>query len=372
MFKNQRNIEQAVGIAIIIAILIGCILVLKPFMVSILWAAILCFATWPVYEFLLKRMPKRVSLAAGIMTMIILLFLFVPVLIVGLTFTDNIRDAMDWLNAYRQSGLPPPPQWLAKIPLIGTKAGHYWAEVSVNSETVLNTAKPWLLKAGAWLLQHSLGLAHGVLQLAMSVLISFFFYKHGLEIAVGIQDGFKRIGGDYSQHLINVAKGTVQSVVYGIIGSSAAQGIMAGIGFAIAGVPSPVLLALVTFFFSFIPAGPVLIWAGAAVWLFSGGHIGWGIFMIIYGILGISSIDNVVRPYIISRGAKISFIIMLIGVLGGITAFGVIGVFIGPTLLTVGYTLTKEIISRRGGVSPLNPEPTLEPTVPSPVEKAEQ
>jgi predicted PurR-regulated permease PerM len=122
--------------------------------------------------------------------------------------------------------------------------------------------------------------------------------------------------------------------------------VVAGIGFVIAGVPSPMLLALFTFFLSFIMCSPI-VWIGASVWLFTESHTGWGIFMVVYGLLIIGGVDNFIKPYIISRGAKLPFIVMLIGAIGGIVAFGFIGIFLGPTLLTVGYSLTKEILSHR-------------------------
>jgi predicted PurR-regulated permease PerM len=158
---------------------------------------------------------------------------------------------------------------------------------------------------------------------------------------------FQQISGDYAQHLLEVIQTTVRSIVYGTIGTALAQGLMAGIGFAIAGVPSPLLLATMTFILGFIPFGPPIIWIGASAWLFAEGHSGWGIFMIIYGIFAISGIDNFVKPYLISRGSKMSFIVTFIGVLGGIAAFGFIGVFIGPTLLAVGYSLAHEILTNR-------------------------
>jgi predicted PurR-regulated permease PerM len=181
----------------------------------------------------------------------------------------------------------------------------------------------------------------------MSVLIAFFLYRDGQGIAARLQEAFQQISGDYAKQLIEGVKVTVQNVVYGVLGAAMAQGIVAGIGFSIASVPSPILLALFTFFMAFIPGGTVIIWMGAAVWLFAGGRTGWGIFMIIYGALVISGIDNLVRPYIISRGSKLSFIVMFIGAIGGIITFGFIGVFLGPTLLTVGYSLLGEIINQR-------------------------
>ena len=181
----------------------------------------------------------------------------------------------------------------------------------------------------------------------MSVLIAFFLYRDGEGVVVRLREGFQKISGDYSQHLVDVVKTTVRSVVYGVIGTGLAQGFVAGIGFAIADVPSPMLLALFTFFLSFVPVGPPIVWIGASIWLFAQGSTGWGIFMIVYGVLAISGVDNVVKPYIISRGSKLPFIVMFIGVLGGVATFGFIGIFLGPTLLAVGFSLTQELIGHR-------------------------
>jgi predicted PurR-regulated permease PerM len=154
-------------------------------------------------------------------------------------------------------------------------------------------------------------------------------------------------------------------VVYGVIGTALAQGIVAGIGFAIAGAPAPMLLALLTFFLSFLPFGPPIVWIGASIWLFAMGKTGWGIFMVLYGLLVISVVDNFIKPIIISRGSKLSFIVMFIGVLGGVTAFGFIGIFIGPTLLAVGFSLAHEILEQRRHISAaaLGPVPERVPPV---------
>jgi len=347
MVKNQQRIEQIAGIILIGAIVAGCWLVLRPFVLAILWAGILCLATRPLQEVLLKWLKGRRTLVAGLMTFLLLLVLFVPFLVVGLSFTDSIQSVIVWLDAHQKSSLPPPPEWVGKIPLAGTTISEYWSRLAENTEPVLNWVKPWLKEVGLWLLKNSLVVAQGLFNLAMSLLIAFFFYRDGEGIVANLKEGFKRISGDYAQHLIDIVKATVRSVVYGVIGTAIVQGLVAGIGFAIAGVPWAMLLGLLTFFFAFIPVGPPMIWIGAAVWLFSQGHTGWGIFMIIYGLIGISSIDNVIKPYLISRGTKQSFIVMLIGILGGIVAFGFIGVFLGPTLLAVGFSLTHEILTQR-------------------------
>jgi predicted PurR-regulated permease PerM len=347
MVKNQKRIEQIAGLVLIGAIVVGCGLVLRPFVSAILWASILCFATWPVHELLLRGLRGRRNVAAGLMTVLLSLALVIPFLVIGLTFTDNIRSIMAQFDAYRDAGIPGPPAWVDDIPLVGQRVSDYWLELTVDAKPAMDALKPRLQKAGLWLLNHSLDFARGVFHLVMSVLIAFFLYRDGDELVARLREGFQRISGDYGQHLMDVVKTTVQSVVYGVIGTGLAQGLVAGIGFVIAGVPSPVLLAVLTFFLSFIPAGPPLIWIGASIWLFAQGYLGWGIFMVVYGLFGISSVDNVVKPIIISRGSKLPFIVMFIGVLGGVATFGFVGLFLGPTLLAVGYSLVQEILDKR-------------------------
>jgi predicted PurR-regulated permease PerM len=352
MVKNQKRIEQIAGLSVIFAIILGCGFVLRPFILPILWAAIICFATWPVYELLLKWTHERHNLAAGLMTAILLLVLFIPFFMVGITFTDSVQSIIEWFNTHGEASLLTPPKWVEKIPWVGPDLNQYWADMAENSGPVINWLKPRFKDTGVWLLQHSLDVARGVFYLAMSVLIAFFLYRDGEGVVRQFRAGFQKISGDYAQHLMEVATSTIRSVVYGVIGTALAQGFVAWIGFRIAWVPKPILLSVFTFFLSFIPAGPPIVWIGASVWLFAQGHTGYGIFMIVYGILAISSIDNLIKPYIISRGSKLPFMVMFIGVIGGVATFGFIGVFLGPTLLAVGYSLTYEVLIRRQPIPP--------------------
>jgi predicted PurR-regulated permease PerM len=363
MVKYQKTIEQIAGLALIGAIVVGCGFVLRPFISAILWAAILCFATWPLHEFFLRRLRGRRTCAAALTTTVLSVVLIMPFVVVGLTFTDDIRSGIKWLNdrldpeqvAKRTAAQDPneepavsePPVWLGRVPLIGETISQTWENYALDTESTLKKWKPWLEGAGRWLLAHSLELARDFLNLVMSVLIAFFFYRDGEGLVARLREGFQRISGDTAQRLMDVAKTTVQSVVYGVLGTALAQGIVAGIGFVVAGVPAPMLLALLTFFLSFLPFGPPIVWISASISLFALGKTGAGIFMIAYGVLVISLVDNIIKPIIISRGSKLSFIVMFIGVLGGVAAFGFIGIFIGPTLLAVGFSLTQEILEQR-------------------------
>ena len=160
-------------------------------------------------------------------------------------------------------------------------------------------------------------------------------------MAQRLTTGVARIAGPRGKYLLDVAGNTVRGVVYGILGTAMVQGGMAGVGFAIAGVPGAALLGLLTFFLSPVPVGPPLVWIPAVIWLFHEGATGWGIFMFVWGV-GVSSIDNIVKPWLISQGSRMPFIIIFFGVIGGALAFGLIGVFLGPTLLAVAYRIVEE------------------------------
>jgi predicted PurR-regulated permease PerM len=340
--KWQR-IEQIAGIAFLVLIGIGCFVVLRPFVTAVLWAAILCYATWPLYRRIEQFVRGRKNLAAALMTGLIALVLVLPFAIVGMTFADNVTRLAQRIHTYGSQGVPPPPEWAESIPYVGD----YWQNLYENRELAVQTLKKWYDKVSPTLLRWSISLGHGILQLTLSMFIAFFFYRDGVALVARLDEGIKRIAGGYSQRLMETVGTTVKSVVYGLLGTAVAQGIMAGIGFSIAGIPAAFLWALLTFLLSLVPGGPPLVWAPATIWLFSRGETGWGIFMGLWGLVAISGIDNLVRPLLISRRTTLPFILTLLGVMGGVIAFGFIGIFIGPTLLAAGYSLVQEFLRQK-------------------------
>jgi predicted PurR-regulated permease PerM len=224
---------------------------------------------------------------------------------------------------------------------VGQQAAERWQSLAMDHAKLIEVSKRFIEPVGTGLLLAGVAIGGGLLQLALSILIAFFLFRDGLAVAERLTTGIQRIGGERGMHLLEVAGNTVRGVVYGILGTGLVQALMAGIGFFIAGVPGAALLALLTFFLSVVPVGPPLVWVPAALWLFHQGSTGWGIFMLVWGVL-VSSVDNVVKPWLISQGSDLPFILIFFGVLGGALVFGFIGVFIGPTLLAVGYRLVME------------------------------
>jgi predicted PurR-regulated permease PerM len=344
MTKLALRIERNLGWIVLAILLAGCLLVLWPFVSALLWAVVLCFSTWPIYHRILRLLGGRRTLAATVMTLAMILGVLLPFVIIGTTLADSVKElttaARHWLDA----GPPAPPAWLAKVPIVGQPATAYWESLATDSGKLAQESRRFIEPASAWLLKIALALGRGLLQLALSIFVVFFLFRDGLSAAQRLITGVERIGGERGRHLLTVAGNTVRGVVYGILGTALVQAVMAGIGFVIAGVPGAAVLALLTFFLSVVPVGPPLIWLPAAIWLFQQGSTGLGVFMLVWGV-GVSSVDNVVKPWLISQGSDLPFVLIFFGVLGGALAFGFIGVFLGPTLLAVGFRLLEEWFS---------------------------
>jgi predicted PurR-regulated permease PerM len=270
-----------------------------------------------------------------------ILVMLLPFLIVGASLADNVEQVTISAKTWVADGPHTPPAWLAKVPVVGQQATERWQSLATDHSKLVETAKRFIEPVGSFLLIASVAIGGGLVQLALSIFIAFFLFRDGLAIGERLTIAIHRIGGQRGTHLLEVAGNTVRGVVYGILGTGLVQALMAGIGFLIAGVPGAALLALVTFFLSVVPVGPPLVWLPAALWLFYQGKTGWGIFLLVWGVI-VSSIDNVVKPWLISQGSDLPFILIFFGVLGGALMFGFIGVFIGPTLLAVGYRLVEE------------------------------
>jgi predicted PurR-regulated permease PerM len=238
--------------------------------------------------------------------------------------------------------LPGSPDWVFDIALIGPTLGNLWNHWAADISAMLEALRPYfgiVLEGGLGLL---LGLANGVLLFVLALFIAFFFYLYGDPIAERLRVILQRIAGARAERLIDVTGATVRGVVYGILLTAIVQGILTAFGLWLSGVPRPVLLGAVAGFLAVLPIGAPLVWIPAALWLMGSGHLGWGVFLAVYGVVAVSGADSVIRPWFIARGAQLPFLLTVLGVLGGAIAFGLLGIFLGPVLLGIGYTLVNE------------------------------
>jgi predicted PurR-regulated permease PerM len=323
-------------------IAIGCVLVLYPFFSALLWAAILVFTTWPVFEWLRVHGRLRRGPSAGVMVALTAIVVVLPLALAAPGGANDVNHLRGVIEDALRAGLPGSPDWVFDIPLIGPTLGGLWNRWAADISVMVEAMRPYfgiVLEGGLGLL---LGLANGVLLFVLALFIAFFFYLYGEPIAARMRVILLRIAGTRADRLIDVTGATVRGVVYGILLTAIVQGILTAFGLWLSGVPRPVLLGAVAGFLAVLPIGAPLVWIPAALWLMGTGHLGWGIFLAVYGVVAVSGADSVIRPWFIARGAQLPFLLTVLGVLGGALAFGLLGVFLGPVLLGIGYTLVNE------------------------------
>ena len=342
MISLGRSVQQLLGISALLLLALGCIVVLWPFLSSLLWAAVVCYATWPIYLFYERVVGGRRALAAGLMTLSVTLVLVVPFAVMVATLADSASSLVPAATRILEEGAPPPPQWLSGIPVVGESLAAYWGSLVLDAPALMVELSRLTGPATSLAVASGTAIGVGLLELGLSVFVSFFVYRHGRQLAAYVRESTERVAGPRARRLLLVVGTTVQGTVYGLIGTALAQGLLAALGFWIAGVPGALLLGSLTFVLSFMPVGPPLVWGGVALSLLAQGAVGWAIFVVAWGALIVSSIDNVLRPYLLARSNSLPLVLGLLGFLGGLLAFGFIGIFLGPTLLAVGYSMFLE------------------------------
>lgn len=321
---------------------LGCVVVLYPFLSALLWAGILVFTTWPVHEWVRARLHMRRTAAALFMVTLTAIVLVLPI---GLAAPGGGGDVIALRHVIEdtlRAGLPAAPTWLWDIPLVGPTLSELWDSWAADIGVLLSALRPFLgviLEGGLSVL---LGIANGVVMFLLSLFVAFFFYIYGEPLAGRLRLILRLVARDKADRLAEVTGATIRGVVYGIVGTAVVQGLLTAFGLWIAGVPRAVLLGGVAGLLSVLPIGSPVVWIPSTLWLLGQGHIAWGIFLGLYGVFAISGADSVIRPWFIARGAHLPFLLTILGVLGGALGFGLLGIFVGPVLLGVGYTLLNE------------------------------
>lgn len=342
---------QLARITIVALLIIGVVWVLLPFLSPLLTALIIVIATWHPYQWLVRKLGGRSLLAASLMTLLLTIGILIPMFFLGGQVAKVAALLIESIRQKFDGGIPSPPAWLISLPVLGEHAQDYWNHLANDSGAAAEILQRMYEPTRRVIAGITAGVANGVLQVLLAIFIAFFAYRDGEQWALWLRNAARRVSGDLGTHMVDVAGNTIIGVMVGILGTAAAQGMVAYIGFKIASVPNAGLLGAATFITSMLPAGPVLIWLGAAYWLYDQGLTGWAVFMIIWGAAGISSVDNVVRPILIAHTASLPFLLIALGTFGGILAFGFVGLFIGPTLLALAVAITNQWLNHRNTVT---------------------
>jgi predicted PurR-regulated permease PerM len=347
MNETQRDLTRTVLAVLFIGGLIGASFwILRPFLGAIIWATMIVVATWPVMLAVQRWLWGKRALAATVMSLALLSILVVPFSLAIGTIVANVDSIVGWAKSLATFKLPPPPPWLERLPLVGAKAAHTWAQMATAGiEGFTARAAPYAGDAARWFVAEVGGFGIVLFQFLLIVVLSAILYARGDRAAAWVIRFARRLAGAQGENAVRLAGQAIRGVALGVVVTAIAQSVFGGIGLAIAGVPFPAVLTAVMFMLAVAQLGSVLVLVPAVIWLYWSGSSGWGTFLLLW-TLAASAIDNILRPILIKKGADLPLLLIFAGVIGGLVAFGLIGIFVGPVVLAVAYTLLDAWVGR--------------------------
>lgn len=338
----------------LLAILFICALagvsfwVVKPFLPAFLWAAMIVIATWPLLIAVQSRLHNKRSLAVTVMTAILLLIFVIPFTLAIGTIADNIDFISGWGKSLATFQFPvTAPEWLQTLPLVGDHIATAWHKyASTNGAGLTQKIAPYISKAAAWFIQEVGNFGLLTMQFLLTILIAAILYAQG-ESAKNVVLGFgRRLAGNAGEQAVILAGQAIRGVALGVVVTALVQSTLAGLGLFVSGVPFAAVLTALIFMFAIAQLGPLLVLAPAVGWLYWTGETTWATVLLVWSLF-VGSIDNVLRPILIKKGADLPLLLIFTGVIGGLIAFGLVGIFIGPVVLAVTYTLLVAWIAEK-------------------------
>jgi predicted PurR-regulated permease PerM len=333
--------RTTLAVLFVAGLIAACFWILRPFLPAIIWATTLVVASWPVMLRVQHRLWNRRGLAVAIMTFALLLVFVVPFWLAITTIIENFDRIVEWGTSLKSFKLPPAPEWLTAVPLFGERAAQFWESIAATGvEPLVAKAAPYAGDAASWFVAALGGLGIIFVQFVLTVVIAAIMYVGGERAAMAAQRFGHRLAGERGKQSVLLAGQAIRSVALGVVVTAVAQSVLGGIGIAIAGVPLAAVLTAVMFMLCIAQFGPLPVLVPVVIWLYWSGQSGWGTFLLVWTIV-VGSLDNILRPILIRKGAHLPFVLLLAGVIGGLIAFGLVGIFLGPVVLAVGYTLLQ-------------------------------
>jgi predicted PurR-regulated permease PerM len=330
----------------------GSLWVLRPFVPGLIWATTIVIATWPLMLSVQRLLWDRRWIAVVVMTLALLLLFFVPLSLAIATVIANLDTVVGWVKAVSTLELGDPPAWLAGLPLIGARAAEYWRDIDQNG------VGPLLSRIGPYAGTFATGLVKEIgavgwvgMQFLLTVAIAAILYARGETAGSAVLRFSRRLAGGRGESTALLAAASIRGVALGVVVTAVAQSVLGGVGLWIVGVKAATLLTALMFLLAIAQIGVIPVLVPAVIWLFWSGETGWGIFLAVWTAF-VGTFDNFLRPWLIQKGADLPLLLIFAGVVGGIIAFGLVGIFIGPVLLAVTYTLLGAWMAERPAPPP--------------------
>jgi predicted PurR-regulated permease PerM len=341
---SQDLTRTTLAVLFIGGLIAASFLVLQPFLAATVWAATLVVATWPVLRWLEASLGGR-GWAVAVMTLVLLVLVILP-LSIAISAVVRHADVIASLpDAAANFHIPPPPAWLSDIPLVGGPAAQEWQRLSASgSGEIAGLLRPYAKTIAQWLVGVIGGFGGVVVHLFLTIGISAVLYAKGEAAADWCRSFGRRLAGQRGEETATLAGLAIRSVALGVVVTALAQTLVTGVGLTLAGVPQAGVLTAITLLLCIAQLGPALVVIPAIIWLFSTGATMPGVILLVFGVPALL-MDNVLRPILIRRGADLPLLLILVGVIGGLVAYGLLGLFVGPVILGVAYTLLQHWIA---------------------------
>ena len=331
--------RATLGVLFIVALIASTVWILRPFLGAIIWAAMIVVATWPVMRPLQARLWGRRNLAAAVLVGAGLLVLVLPLSLATRTIVSNASDVVAWASDVQSFSMASPAEWLGTLPLVGPQAMAAWEHIAARPLIDLtSTAAPYAATAVLWVAGSLQSLGLLLVQFVLTLAIAAVMYAKGESAAEGLLRFGRHLGGEPGDRVVRLAAQAIRGVALGVVVTAIVQAALAGIGLTTAGVPFAALLAVVAFISCIAQVGPLIVLAPGVAWLYWHGASGAATGLLLWTLL-VLSLDNILRPILMTKGGNLPMLLMFAGVIGGLLAFGLIGIFIGPVVLAVSYTL---------------------------------
>ena len=355
MADITNGIVRTTIAVLLIGAMIGVSLwILRPFLPALIWATMTVIATWPLMLSVEKKFWHRRGLAAAAMTIVFLLMFVLPVSLAIGTIVQNADEIVNWLKSLGNLATPEAPDWLKRLPYVGTKLAFRWQQIAANApEELRSRLLPHVGTLLGWFAGQVGNLGSLLLHFLLTLGIAAVLYLRGEAAAAGVYGFARRIAGQRGEESIRLAAQAIRAVAMGVVVTAIVQSALAWIGLAVAGVPHAAFLTAVTFVLAVAQVGPGPVLLACAFWLWWSGEPGWAAALFLWGLVaGVS--DNFLRPILIRKSGNLSLLLIFPGVIGGLIAFGFIGIFIGPMVLVVAYTLLAAWVAEADPETSLN------------------
>ena len=342
VFSGADLARSTLAVFFMVGLAAAALWILRPFVPAIIWATMIVVATWPVLLGLQARLKGRRWAAVTVMTSGLLLVLVIPFSLAVTMIVAHTDDIETWAQSLRNVRVPLPPSWVGELPVVGPRISTAWSELAKAGPAELaQKLEPHARDAARWLVANLGSVGMIIVQFLLTVVVAAIMFSRGETAAAGLVSFFRRLAGSHGQNVVILAGRAIRSVALGVLLTALIQSVLGGIGLAVAGVPFPGLLTALMFILAVAQIGPGPVLIGAVIYSYATNDSAIGPTMLLVWCIFVGTIDNFLRPILIQRGGDLPLLIVFAGVIGGLLSFGLIGIFLGPVVLAVVYTLLK-------------------------------